>query len=90
MDPDESTQRKSSLEVEEPMLGDDNITQAQFHQLLGIDDYKQKKTSAEFILKLKALKGLPQVAVHKVIHGFQGVFTHAIARVKAGLQERLA
>lgn len=89
VDLNESAHRERFGEVEEPMVGDDD-TQVQLHQLLDIDDFKQKKESAKFILRLKALKGISQVAVDVVIHGFQRIVAHAIARVKADMQERLA
>lgn len=59
-------------------------------QLLGMDNIRQKKTSALFILKLKETRQMSQAAVDDVVEGCKTVFSHTTRRLQSGVRARLA
>lgn len=58
--------------------------------LLEIDEEEQTKKAALFILHLKESRNLSQVAVDDVIKEVNGLFSHVLGRIKAGVFECLA
>ena len=85
-----SAQFTLPLQDDQEATMDLTVLDAQLHQLLETDEFEQKTVCAQFILKLKEIKGISQTAVDKVVQGVQGMFSHVTARLKAGIQERLA
>ena len=55
--------------------------------LLEIDEEEQTKKAALFILHLKERRNLSQVAVDDVLKEVNGLFSHVIGRIKAGVHE---
>lgn len=58
--------------------------------LLGTDSLMQRKKSALYILNLKEIHGLSEVAVRNVIQETQLIFSHTVHRIKAGVSEHLS
>ena len=64
--------------------------QADIDRLTGRDVVDQKRSSALFLLKLKEIHRVPQVAVDSVVSGSQEIFQQTVQRLKAGVQFKLA
>ena len=60
------------------------------HQLLGTDQNEQKKKSALFILELKEVRGLSEVAIKWVISGCNEMLCYNNKRLQAALFEQLS
>ena len=56
----------------------------------GINQEQQQKESAKFILKLREIRGISQVAVIDVVEGCQSLFQNTLARVKEGVRDKLS
>uniref|UniRef100_A0A1X7T9R9 C2H2-type domain-containing protein n=1 Tax=Amphimedon queenslandica TaxID=400682 RepID=A0A1X7T9R9_AMPQE len=64
--------------------------EADINRLKGIDVVEQKRSSALFLLRLKEIHHIPQVAVDSVVHGSQELFQQTVQRLKAGVRLKLA
>ena len=58
--------------------------------LLGMDVDRQKRTSALYLLKMKEVHRLSQVAVDDIVEGSQSVFNHVVHRIRAKVHSKLA
>lgn len=58
--------------------------------ILGTDDLLQRKKSALYILNLKEIHGLSELAVKSVIHETQSLFSHTVERLKLAISENLS
>jgi len=56
----------------------------------GRERQQQQKESAKFILKLREIRGISQVAVTDVVEGCQSLFQNTLVRVKEGVRDRLS
>lgn len=48
--------------------------------LLGIDKDIQQRSSALFLLKLKAHRSISQVAIDDIVEDWDGLFSHSVSR----------
>ena len=60
------------------------------NHILGMETQHQKQSSALFILKMKEIHRLSQVAVDGIVEGSRDVFNHAVGRLYAGVRSKLA
>lgn len=75
------------LMCSEPLRSD---LQHAVDQLLQTADEEQKKKAALYILNLKEIRGLSQVAIDNIVQETQKVFNHSFGRIKAGVDECLS
>ena len=64
--------------------------QADIDRLLELDHIKQKEAAALFILKMRAIRGVSQVAINDVVDGASEIFAQTVVRLKAGVRHKLA
>ena len=57
---------------------------------LGRDNAEQQQSSATFILKLTETRFLSQAAIDDIVQGWNGIFTHTVERLEAGVRAKLA
>ena len=53
-------------------------------QLLGMDIDHQKRVSALYLMKMKEIHRLSQVAIDDIVEGSRSVFNHVVHRFRAG------
>ena len=64
--------------------------QADLNLLFGTDKLLQQRASALFLLKLKEFRKLSQVAIDDIVNECDGVFSHTVQRLYAGVRANLA
>ena len=64
--------------------------QADVDRLLEVDQVQQKRSSALFLMKLKELYRLSQVAIDYVVSGCRELIKDTCQRLKAGVRQKLA
>lgn len=73
------------------MYDDDYPTvQDDIDRLLGIDQERQKRSTAQLILKLKESKQVSQVVIDEVVDGWKDVFQHTVRRLRASVTAKLS
>ena len=85
---EQSTSEDPPMETNVP-IRDPNL-QADLDRLTGKDVVDQKRASALFLLKLKEIHRVPQVAVDSIVSGSQEIFQQTVQRLRAGVQQKLA
>lgn len=59
-------------------------------RLLGVDQERQKRSTAQLILKLKECKQVSQVVIDEVVDGWKDVFQHTVRRLRASVMAKLS
>ena len=59
--------------------------EANLNLLFGTDKLLQQRVSALFLLKLKEFRKLSQVAIDDIVTECDGVFSHTVQRLYAGV-----
>ncbi len=80
----------SSLSLLANAIAHAGAVQSDLDYLLGTDKAVQQRSSALFLLKLKESKRLSQVAIDDIVHEWDGLFTHIVQRLQAGIRAKLA